>query len=114
MRTVSNSAVIFALLPILVLSGTDEGEAAIHASASMFLIEHEQNDTDIEELPFWDEHSLDAQRFYNLICWLYGDDEKKYASFVKDGVLPEDRAERCEHEFEQLSKIGHASPHFKK
>ncbi|MEW6127198.1 MAG: DUF4344 domain-containing metallopeptidase [Acidobacteriota bacterium] len=92
------------LSTFILADGTDEGEAAIISSARMFLIQHEQDDTDIEDLPFWDEHSLNAQRFYNLICWLYGHDEKRYASFVKDGVLPEDRAEQCGHEFEQLSK----------
>lgn len=92
------------LSTFILADGTDEGELAILSSARMFLIEHEQNDTNIEDLPFWDEHSLNAQRFYNLICWLYGHDEKKYKSFVKDGVLPEERAEQCGHEFEQLSK----------
>jgi hypothetical protein len=104
------------LSTFILADGTDEGEAAILSSARMFLLQHEQDDTDIEELPFWDEHSLNAQRFYNLICWLYGHDEKKYQGFVKDGLLPEDRAGRCGQEFEQLSKAWSRllAPHFKK
>ncbi len=104
------------LSTFILADGTDEGEAAILSSARMFLIEHEQEDTDLEDLPFWDEHSLNAQRFYNLICWLYGHDEKKYQSFVKEGMLPEERAERCGQEFEQLSKAWSRllAPHFKK
>ncbi|MET9956057.1 DUF4344 domain-containing metallopeptidase [Streptomyces sp. NPDC006339] len=55
------------------------------------------------------EHSLDSQRYYNAICWLYGSDPQAYQGVVRtdanpDGVLPESRAERCPSEFEQIDK----------
>ncbi|QOV37919.1 hypothetical protein IM697_05780 [Streptomyces ferrugineus] len=57
-----------------------------------------------------DEHSLDIQRFYNWSCWLYGSDPAAYKEIVRsdgnpDGVLPEERAERCPDEY---AKIAHA------
>ncbi|MFB8241516.1 DUF4344 domain-containing metallopeptidase [Kitasatospora purpeofusca] len=56
-----------------------------------------------------DEHSLDAQRFYNWVCWLYGSDPDKYATAVQseknpDGALPPERAMRCPGEFLQMEK----------
>jgi len=72
--------------------------------ARWMLLEDSQNDTDIDQLPFWDEHSLDKQRFYNLACWLYGHDSEKYGSLVEDGSLPQARAERCPAEYEQMSR----------
>ncbi|WMX47402.1 DUF4344 domain-containing metallopeptidase [Streptomyces roseicoloratus] len=56
-----------------------------------------------------DEHSLDSQRYFNAICWLYGSDPAAYQGVVAtdgnpDGVLPEDRAARCPAEFDQIDQ----------
>ncbi|MER5962580.1 DUF4344 domain-containing metallopeptidase [Streptomyces sp. NPDC002057] len=56
-----------------------------------------------------DEHALDAQRYYNAICWLYGSDPAAYQGVVQteanpDGVLPEARAVRCPGEYEKIDK----------
>lgn len=92
------------LSTFILADGTDENERAILTAAQWFLLEDKQGDTDIEKLAFWDEHSLGTQRFYNMICWLYGHDSKTYAGLVKNGVLPKDRAVRCADEFAQIEK----------
>ncbi|SDL38773.1 DUF4344 domain-containing metallopeptidase [Streptomyces indicus] len=56
-----------------------------------------------------DEHSLNAQRFYNWACWLYGSDPEAFESVVlsdsnPDGVLPGARAGNCKNEFNRISK----------
>ncbi|WP_159400421.1 DUF4344 domain-containing metallopeptidase [Streptomyces sp. XY431] len=56
-----------------------------------------------------DEHSLDAQRFYNWVCWLYGSDPDQYAPAVQternpEGILPPERAAECPGEFRQMEK----------
>lgn len=56
-----------------------------------------------EELPFWDEHSLSAQRVYNVSCLIYGSDPEGYADFIETGWLPEERADSCEFEYEQAA-----------
>ena len=61
--------------------------AAVYASGAEYLS------------PFWDTHALDAQRFYNMACMLYGkhyDDE--IGRSVLD-VLPEGRAVYCPGEY---------------
>ena len=104
------------LATLILADGSPEGEQAVMSAARMFLLEDQQNDTDLEKLPYWDEHSLDAQRFYNIICWLYGHDEKRYAGMVKSGALPQERAERCAGEFSQIEKSWSKllGPHLKK
>ena len=92
------------LSTFILADGTDENERAILTAAQWFLLEDQQGDTDIKKLAFWDEHSLGTQRFYNMICWLYGHDSKTYAGLVKNGVLPKDRAVRCADEFAKLEK----------
>ncbi|MFD0275054.1 DUF4344 domain-containing metallopeptidase [Kitasatospora sp. NPDC127111] len=56
-----------------------------------------------------DQHSLDAQRYYNWVCWLYGSAPDEYADVVEtaqspDGVLPEDRAQQCPAEFQSINE----------
>lgn len=92
------------LSAFILADGSDEGEKSVLDGARWFMLEEQQNDTDIDDLPFWDEHSLNQQRFFNIVCWLYGQDEKKYAFLVKNEVLPKERAERCRDEFAQLAK----------
>ena len=51
-----------------------------------------------------DEHGLDAQRYYNVVCWLYGSDPARYGAYVTRGILPEARARRCAREREQINR----------
>jgi hypothetical protein len=92
------------LSTFILADGTPEGEKAAIDGARAFYLEARQQETDIDELAYWDEHSLSMQRFYNIICLVYGQNEKKFAYLVKKGVLPEDRAGRCAGEYEQVEK----------
>jgi hypothetical protein len=56
---------------------------------------------------FWDEHSLDEQRFYDTICLIYGHDPEKYAYLVKDKTLPEERAELCREDYPKIANSWH-------
>jgi hypothetical protein len=56
---------------------------------------------------YWDEHSLDEQRFYDTICLIYGRDPAKYAYLVKDKTLPEERAELCREDYPKIEKAWH-------
>ncbi|MFE0647568.1 DUF4344 domain-containing metallopeptidase [Streptomyces sp. NPDC059534] len=56
-----------------------------------------------------DEHSLDAQRYYNAICWLYGSDPATFQGAVQTeanpgGPLPESRAAQCPEEFRKIDQ----------
>lgn len=55
------------------------------------------------ELPFADTHSLDHQRYYNILCWVYGSDTATYDYLVKEEFIPEDRAEQCEWEYTSMN-----------
>lgn len=97
---------------LLLADGTQEGERMVLDAAVSF---SKQASGELDESAFADEHSLDQQRYYNIICLLYGQDEEKFASLVKDGTLPESRAERCSDEFARVDKAWDAllAPHTK-
>ncbi len=87
-------------LSTLILAEAGVEDAALNG-ATWFLLQGAQQ-TNIEDLAFWDEHSLDLQRFFNIACWVYGKNPEDHAYLVDDGILPMERAERCSAEYQQL------------
>lgn len=51
------------------------------------------------ELAYWDLHSLEIQRYYNIACLVYGADTENREQIVIDTGLPLDRAEWCAEEY---------------
>lgn len=51
---------------------------------------------------FADEHSLNEQRYFNLLCMVYGHDPEGYAGIVQNGMLPKSRAARCPDETRKI------------
>lgn len=87
-------------IAVLLLLGNDQAEA-IATGADAFRGFAMQRPKDAP-VAFWDEHSLDEQRYYNLVCWVYGSDPDRFASLVGDQMLPAARAARCPGEYAGL------------
>ena len=51
---------------------------------------------------YWDEHSLDAQRYYDTLCMIYGRDPKSNAKLLNNDRLPEERAEICQKDYQRI------------
>jgi hypothetical protein len=49
-----------------------------------------------------DEHGLNPQRFYNLVCMLYGKHPEAYQDLISSLNYPEERAARCQQESELM------------
>lgn len=79
---------------------SESGARSTIAAAQLFALQAKSNTG--ADLPFYDEHSLDQQRFYNLLCSLYGKNPDKYETLVTKGYLPKPRAVRCPTEYQQL------------
>lgn len=90
------------LATVLLAESDDiEVEAAALDAAVFFAAAADQEG--INEEAFWGEHALDAQRFYNIICWLYGSDPETWSDLVGEDGLPPERAERCPAEYQRLA-----------
>jgi hypothetical protein len=61
----------------------------------------ESQPAELDISDFSDVHSLDAQRYYNILCLAYGSDQKGFADALTSGMLPEERAAGCGAEFQQ-------------
>lgn len=91
------------LASVLLIEFFEEGQEIAISAADLFDLESEDID-EFEEQDFWDEHSLDVQRYYSTLCHVYGSEPEKYAHLKDDGVIGDERAELCIEEYEQVSK----------
>lgn len=103
------------LASILLIAFFNNGQEIAISAADLFDLES----TDIEifeEDDFWDEHSLDIQRYYSTLCHVYGSDPEQYAHIAQDTAFSEERAELCIEEYESLSQSWFAllAPYIKK
>lgn len=101
---------------ILINEGGEAGElAAINGAADFY--REVANDNDLSEEQFADTHSLNKQRFYNIVCWVYGSNPQKYTFLAegKEAILPAGRAEGCEGEYQRITKAWRnlLGPHLK-
>jgi hypothetical protein len=56
------------------------------------------------EKDYSDPHSFDEQRFYNIICLVYGHRPERYEYLIRNGSLPTERAFECEEDYRRLNK----------
>jgi hypothetical protein len=50
-------------------------------------------------LVFYDSHSLDRQRAYQIVCYMVGSDPEKFERLAEETGLPEDRRSSCQGDF---------------
>lgn len=90
------------LANLLLLEYTEYGTEVATSAAEMFRLQHEKIET-FEAADFWDEHSLDLQRHYDIYCSIYGaypDVNESLIDEVFDG--DEDQAELCLDTYERI------------
>lgn len=87
---------------LLLLQQGEDGERAVLSGAQFFY--DLAQDKAGQPLPFWDEHALEIQRFYNVACWIYGAYPFRYAGLVSSQILPAERAARAGDEFQKMHR----------
>lgn len=81
-----------------------EGEAneieKLQSVADGWKLEWQLIQEDALENAYWDLHSLEIQRYYNIACLVYGADPENRADIIEAAELPTDRAEWCHEEYD--------------
>src|SRR6516162_1585259 len=52
---------------------------------------------------FANAHGTPTQRFFNVLCLAYGADPTLFGDFVANGLLPKDRAENCDDDYQHVA-----------
>ena len=61
----------------------------------------EAEDTDVDVSAYYDEHSLDLQRSYQVVCLMIGADAETFAEVADEYDLPAERREACKDTYQQ-------------
>lgn len=86
---------------VLLEAGADGRDAALRG-AEWFQFNSRRTRS---RTPFWDEHSLDQQRYFSIVCWVYGSDTTSHRALLgREWGLPRERAERCPSEFDRMNR----------
>lgn len=86
---------------VLLQFGDDIALRTVRGVAYMYASEARSTTPSLKA--FANEHSLPAQRFFNLACIAYGAKPKVFSIVIEKEYLPRERAERCEEEYKQVA-----------
>lgn len=100
--------VVDQLATFILIEGEDF-QAAVDGAVGMSIIDDPKEIAEVDDLAFWDEHSLSPQRFFNILCWVYGSDVDAFGDeLVKDEDGPlhgkESRTGGCEREYSTIKR----------
>ena len=82
----------------MLLRDGDSGVEALYYMAYIY-----KQKSEFDNTHYWTTHSLNPQRFYNILCMMYGSDTTQFKHLVDDGILPEQRAKYCTEEYKRAN-----------
>jgi Putative metallopeptidase len=88
---------------IMLHFGKEDAHRLIEGSAYQYKADLQKSQGSTAITKFANVHGTPAQRFYNVLCIAYGADQTLFADVVQKGYLPEDRADGCDGEYEQIA-----------
>ena len=92
----------FATLSMLFV-GTELSHTVLRETARGLLMTAERDRSSDPRPAIYDEHSLDAQRAFQIICLMVGSDPTKFRDVAAIGKMPPDRQETCSDDFGQAA-----------
>jgi hypothetical protein len=81
----------------------DEARRMILGAAYQYRLYMPGQNVTLSIKTFADEHSLPAQRMFNMLCLAYGADQKLFSDVVEKEFLPKQRANQCVVEYGDVS-----------
>lgn len=86
---------------LLLIEDKESGEKSVLAASMWFAAKAESK---AGNTPFWDEHSLDMQRFYGILALMYGSNPQRYERLCRKMGMPEQRLALAREEFTRKQK----------
>jgi hypothetical protein len=91
----------FAIVTALKI-GSDLSEQVLLEAAKGLVLSAKRDKKQGNKFAFYDEHGLDPQRAYTVICYMVGSNPEKYKQLAKDTKLPQERQKSCKYEWDNV------------
>jgi Putative metallopeptidase len=95
----ADSYAITAMLKV----GTNVSDRVLIAATRGWFLSAERGQKEGIPLAFYDEHGMDKQRAYQIVCLMVGSDPDKFADLADQVKMPEDRQATCGGDYSNAS-----------
>jgi hypothetical protein len=79
----------------LIRVGSDFSRRVLTDAAEGWFMEDRRDRKMGDKVAYYDEHGLDQQRAYEIVCLVVGSDEDKFKDLARETKLPEERQDSC-------------------
>jgi hypothetical protein len=83
--------------------GSKFSERVLIEAGKGLVLSAKRNKKEGNALAFYDEHGLDQQRAYNVVCFMFGSNPEKYKQLATETKLPQERQESCVYEWKNTA-----------
>jgi Putative metallopeptidase len=83
----------------LIKFNNDFTDGVLDAAARGWFMTDRRDTKTGDEVPYYDEHGLDQQRAYQIVCLMVGSGDPKYQALADETKLPKDRQKSCAGDF---------------
>jgi hypothetical protein len=95
---IEDTADTYAALRLIRSGSNFSHRVLIEAAEGWFMAERRDQKTG-DKVAYYDEHGLNRQRAYQIVCLMVGSDVEKFKDLAKETKLPEERQESCAGDF---------------
>ena len=92
----------FATLRLIRIGSAFSRRVLAEATKGWFLSARRDQETG-DKVVYYDEHGLDQQRAYQIVCLMVGSDKNKFKDLASETKLPEDRQDSCAEDYSDAS-----------
>ena len=92
----------FATLRLIRIGSAFSRRVLAEATKGWFLSARRDQETG-DKVVYYDEHGLDQQRAYQIVCLMVGSDKNKFKDLASETKLPEDRQDSCAEDYSGAS-----------
>ena len=83
----------------LIKMGSEFSHGVLVQAAKSWFLSAERDERQGHRLSFYDEHGLDRQRGYQIVCLMVGSDPEKFGELADLVKMPEERQETCQGDY---------------
>jgi hypothetical protein len=84
----------FAAVRLIKVGSAFSNRVLTEAAEGWFLADRRDNKSG-DKVAYYDEHGLNQQRAYQIVCYMVGSDEDKFKALATEVKLPEERQDTC-------------------
>lgn len=95
----ADSFAIFAALQV----GTEFSHRILVEAVKGWFLSDKRDKKLGEKFAYYDEHEMNLQRAYQIVCFMFGSDPVKYKELAQESMVPEERQESCKAEYREAA-----------